>query len=278
MAEYYGASTWDPAKKTMIVGGIQHGRLVEVNSDIEAKKLFSIRDMVASNRGAYEHYYWGWSFVHFLMETPKYREKFMRFFADLAQAPDVNRRPSGFPGLNELKDGDECLRVFLSRMGIKEQGLDALQREWYAHIEKLTADGNQLRGCEEAGLRAYQEGRITFRAPRLLKAAIDAGSRRGQVYIAYAQCLMQKAMASAAEEGATPEDLRARALNSVQQAVGLAPLDAEVWAQWGLLTYQSGNQEEGERMLALAREIDPEADFLDLELWVKVRAALKGME
>ncbi|MND08969.1 hypothetical protein D3C83_319560 [compost metagenome] len=60
--------------------------------------------------------------------------------------------------------------------------------------------------------------------------------------------------------------------------MGLSPLDAEVWAQWALLTYQSGNEAEAERMLALAREIDPEADFLDLELWVKVRAALKEME
>ena len=279
MAEYYGASTWDPAKKTMAVGGVQQGRLVEVQRDIEDKKLLSIRDMVASNRGAYEHYYWGWSLVHFLMETPKYREKFMRFFADLAQAPDVSRRPSGFPGLNEVKDGEECLRVFLSRLGIKEQGLDALQKEWHAHIEKLGSNAaNQLRGYEEAGLRAFHEGRLAFRAPRLLKAAIDKGSTRGQVHVAYAQCLMQKSLAGAAPEGTDPESLKAEAMLAVQRAVALAPLDAEVWAQWALLTYLGGNQPEGERMLALAREIDPESSFLDLELWVKIQAARKELE
>lgn len=270
MAEYYATVEWDPVKKSVKVGGIQHGRLAELQADIEAKKPMGLREIVASAGRDYRHYYWGWSLVHFFMETPKYRDRFMKFFADLARASDVARKPMGFPGLTEIRDGDELLRVFLNRMGLREQELPALEKEWMEYIEKFTATQGGVRGSEEAGLRAHREGRM-FRALRLLKVAVDGGSKRAQVHIAYAACLMQKGMQG-------DEASRDLALKVIEGALLLEPLDAEAWAQRAFLTFLSGNEPEGERLLALAREIDPEADFLDLETWVKVRAALKDTE
>jgi hypothetical protein len=270
MAEYYGTVEWDAAKKTVKVGGLQHGRLAELHSDIELKKLMTLREIVASDNQDYRHYYWGWSLVHFLMETPKYRDRFMKFFADLARASDVARKPMGWPGLTVLRDGEEGLRVFLTRMNMREQDLAALEKEWMEYIARFTATVT-VRGNEEAGLRAYHLGRM-HRAIRLLKPAIDGGSKRAQVHLAYAACLMQRAM----QGGDTAT--RDEALKVVEGALLLEPLDAEAWAQRAFLTFLSGNEPEGERLLALAREIDPEADFLDLETWVKLRAALKDTE
>ncbi len=269
MAEYYGSVEWDREKKTMKVGALQQGRLAELQKDIELGRLMTLREIVASGGRDYRHYYWGWSLVHFLMETPKYRDRFMKFFADLARSSDVNRRPMGFPGLTQLKDGEEGLRVFLGRMGLQEQDLAALEKEWMEYIRKFTATVS-VRGLEEAGLRAESEGR-QIRATRLLKAAIDGGSKRAQVHLAYATCLMRKGMAGDAAA-------REEALKVSENAVALGPLEAGAWAQRALITFLSGNAPEGERLLALAREIDPEADFLDLELWVKVQAALKDDE
>ncbi|HEU4394436.1 MAG TPA: DUF1570 domain-containing protein [Planctomycetota bacterium] len=269
MAEYYGSVEWDPVKKTMKVGALQQGRLAELQSDITLNKPMGLREIVTSEDDrSYWPYYWGWSLVHFLMETPKYREKFMKFFADIARAQDVERRRHRhWPRLTELKDGAECLRVFLSRMNLQEKDLPALEKEWMDYLAKITATVS-LRGNEEAGLRALRDGR-RLRAMRLLKAAIDGGSKRAQVHLAYATGLTHQAL----ESGGNGQD---EALKVAENAIALDPLDAGCWAQRALLTYLSGNAPEGERLLALAREIDPEADFLDLELWVKLQVALKG--
>ena len=170
--------------------------------------------------------------------------------------------------VNLVRDGEEGLRIFLSRMNMREADLAGLEKEWLEYIQKFTTTGSSVRGHEEAGLRAHREGR-TFRAIRLLKAAIDAGSKRAQVHLAYGACLMQRGLQG-------DETSRAEAGKFIESAIELEPLDADAWAQRAFLTFLSGNEPEGERLLALAREIDPEADFLDLETWVKVRAAIKG--
>ena len=266
MAEYYGTVEWDPVKKAVKVGGLQHARLAELHNDLELNKLMTLREIVASDNQDYRHYYWGWSLVHFLMETPKYRDRFIKFFTDLARSSDVARKPMGWPGMTVLRDGEEGLRIFLSRMNLREQDLATLEKEWMEYIRKFTATVS-LRGNEEAGLRAHRDGR-RLRAMRLLKAAIDGGSKRAQVHLAYATCLMHQAIGGDGNG-------RDEALKVAESAIALDPLDAECWARRALITYLSGNAPEGERLLALAREIDPDADFLDLELWVKLQVALK---
>jgi hypothetical protein len=266
MAEYYGASVWDPAKRTMKVGGLQQGRLAEVRLDMEAKKCVNLRDLLSSTTGSYDHYTWGWTLVHFLMESPRYRARFMKFFTDLANAPDVDRKPYGIGQLVAVKDGNEILKAFLSRMGLKESDLPALQKDWYAHIEAMDSTG--VRGLEETGIRAFDMGQRLFRAPRLLKEAVEKGSRRIPVYTRYAWCLAMKG----------EEANRAEAQGVLEKACAVDPLEPEVWAMLGHVKYLSGDQAEGERLLALAREIDPESDYLDNETWIAVQAAIKGGE
>ncbi len=264
MAEYYGATLWDPATKGLKIGGIQQGRLAEVKVDIAAAKYLSLKDLISSTTDAYEHYYWGWSFVHFMMETPKYRPKFIRFFVDLAQAKEVERRSMGMAGLTVVKDGQEILRTFLSRMGLKEQDLDGLQKEWYAHIDAM--DASALAGLEEGGLKAWQARYWRFRAPRLLKEAIDKGSRKPSVWTIYSWCLMLKG----------GDALKAEAIQTMARATELMPMDSSTWAVRGYVTYAAGITDEtqkaaGQKFVDLAREMDPEADFDDPENWIKIR-------
>ncbi len=246
MAEYYGASTYDPKTRTVKFGQIQEGRLAEVKSDIDAGKTFTLKQYIEEGEH-YEDYYWGWSFVHFMMSTPAYQKKFKQFFVDLARAKDVKRTPwSGGAGFVDVSN-EECARVFKDRMGIKDY--EALEKEWHAYVEKLEAPG--VRGFEEAGKRAYREGRTKFRAPRLLKEAVDRGTRDPETLVSYARCLNQKGENEAA-------------VATVDKAIEIDPLDADLWAQRGFLLRAMGDKDGAEKMLALAREMNPDGDYFDI--------------
>jgi tetratricopeptide (TPR) repeat protein len=256
MAEYYGGTAYDPVAKTMKIGGIQEGRLAEVKSDVDAGNMFPLEKFFATEGGQYEDYYWGWSFFHFLMSTPAYQKKFKSFVTDLARAKDVRREPRGdVAGLTVIKPA-EYTRVFKDRMGIKELG--PLEKEWHDYVRKL--EPASVRGYEAAGKRAFQDGRVKFRAPRLLKKAIEMGSKDPETLTAYASCLRMK--------GEHEE-----ALKVVDQAIALDPLDAELWADRSYLLRAKGDKEEADKTFALAKEMDPDANFIDFGA---IQGALNG--
>jgi tetratricopeptide (TPR) repeat protein len=250
MAEYYGASRWDPATGRMTVGHVQDGRLIEVRQEIEAGGRKRLEDLVSSEARDYDHYYWGWSFVHFMMESPKYQKRFKQFFLDLARARDVKRQPSSF-GFREVS-GLECLDVFKKRLGLKDADLQTLEREWWAHIEALEPDG--VRGLELAGQAAYRQGRAMFRAPRLLKAAIDGGSQDLTTHLLYARCLLMRSE--------TWEQALAVALRATQ----IDPLEPDAWATLGFCLHRMDRKEEGQRYVALAREMNPAEPYLEIDI------------
>jgi hypothetical protein len=201
------------------------------------------------------------------MESPKFRPKFMRFFADLANGRDVQRVPHPeVPGYMVIKDGKEILKTFLSRMGLKEQDLPALEKEWYEHIKGMP--DSELRGLEEGGVRAANDGHWRFRAPRLLKAAIEKGSRKANVWTTYALCLMNLG----------DEASKAEALATMEKATTLMPTESSAWAFRGYFLYVTGQQAPGKAFVDLAREMDPEADYFDPENWVKIASAVGSGE
>src|SRR5688500_12493908 len=87
LAEYYGASRWDPASKKMTVGLLQEGRLAAIQDDILAGKWQGLEALFRLEQDAFtaDHYAWGWSFVHFLLENEKYASKFKTFYVALAR-------------------------------------------------------------------------------------------------------------------------------------------------------------------------------------------------
>jgi tetratricopeptide (TPR) repeat protein len=247
MAEYYGASTYDPKTKSVKFGQIQEGRLAEIRSDIDAGKNFTLQEYMEKEGGHYEDYYWGWSFVHFMMETPAYQKKFKTFFIDLARAKDVQRKPMGVePGFYQVSNA-ECIRVFKDRFGIKD--LAPLDKEWHEYVEKLKAPG--VRGYEEAGKRAYGEGRVKFRAPRLLKAAVDLGSVDTETLDDYADCLRGKQQYD-------------EALAIMEKAIQIDPLDGDLRAHVSYVLNEKGDKDGAKKALDLARELNPDGNYIDV--------------
>jgi len=251
MAEYYGGSTYDEKTKTVKVGQIQEGRLAEVREDLQHGKQMTLRDMITKTP-QYEDYYWGWSFTHFMMETPAYAKKYRQFFVDLARSPDVKRKPWGGPMNFTVVENEEVMRLLKKRLGLAENGgLEALEKEWYDYIGKLQA--TTVRGYEAAGLQAYWNGRRQFEAPRLLKLAIEKGSKVPKVFIFYSRCLREKG------QGSLPE-----ALDTMKACLAIDPLDADAWAEEGFVLQLMGQKDEGKRLVDLAYELNPTGYYVDL--------------
>ena len=245
MAEYYAASTWDPKSKTLKTGQIQEGRLAEVKSDIDKGRFYKLEEYLDAESRDYEDYYWGWSFWHFMMSTPAYQKKFKAFFVELANGNGVDRKPTGQGALTAVSTA-EFVRVFKTRIGVKD--LAPLEKEWHEYVKKL--DAPTVRGFEEAGKRAFGEGRIKFRASRLLKTAVEMGSKDPESLMCYARCLRMK---SEHDE----------ALAMIDRAIAIYPLEADLWAERGYLLQAKGDEDGYKKMLDLAREMNPDGEYVD---------------
>jgi hypothetical protein len=249
MAEYYSGGTYDPRTKTLAVGQIHEGRLAAIKSDIDGGKRRPLVEMLSkTSEGEYEDYTWGWSFFHFMMQTPAYASKWKQFFLDVERGADVKRVQANW-GMKTVND-DEFLRVFKKRMGIADDAaLEKLQTEWYAYIDKMQTPG--VRGQELAGLKAVGDGEWRFRGPRLLKKAIEMGSKNPEVYLKLSHCLRHK-----------PEGL-AEAFEVIKKGCEVDPLSADMWAERGFVLQLQGEKDAGKKLVDLAYELDPDGYYVD---------------
>jgi tetratricopeptide (TPR) repeat protein len=261
LAEYYGASHWDPKTKKLTIGLVQEGRLAEVQDDVAAGNMFSLEKMLngATDRGMYEHYTWGWSFVHFLMNRDKYAAKFQRFVTTLATGKDVKREPASGHDNSAGVEASEVVRVFMKCLELKDKAaLAALEKEWHAYVkDELKADS--LRGVEMAGLQvASSYPARPLRATKLLKTAVEKGSRNPRIYTQLAELV-------ASGEGGDKSDFKG-AVDLLKKAIELDPLAAETYADLGRLYQHEGKKDEGKNLLKLALELDPDNPWLEFSL------------
>ncbi|HYC79287.1 MAG TPA: DUF1570 domain-containing protein, partial [Planctomycetota bacterium] len=135
LAEYYGASEWDPKAKKMKTGALQDGRLTVIQAHIMDDKFQTLSELMSLKHGEFtaDHYAWGWSFVHFLMQTPKYASKFKTFYKSLASDPAIKRVP--FNGDMRTVEGGEVEQAFKRYLGVKD--MKALEKEWHDYVRGL---------------------------------------------------------------------------------------------------------------------------------------------
>lgn len=252
MAEYFGGSSWDPAKKLMVTGGVQEGRLTEVQTDIAAGEKKSLADLLQNKLG-YEDYTWGWTFCHFMMETPKYTPKFRAFYIALSRGKDVVRSDGGFGGWKTV-EGPQIQAAFQKIMGLKD--LVMLEQEWMEYVKgRLKAES--VVGLEEAAFAAFNTNQ-TIRAERFFKAAIEKGSTNPSVYRRFGDLKARKSASSA------------EAIELYRKGLEFDPLSADLYTRLGReIRAAKGdeNDKEGKRLLELAREIDP--DNADITLLIE---------
>jgi len=252
LAEYYAASTWDPAKKKLTTGLIQEGRLCEIQTDIDAGELMELERLVKTER-MYQHYNWGWALVHFLMNDKRYAPKFQKFVFTLARGRNVKRELMGVGSLATVR-GDEVLRVFMEELGLKDRdALKKLEQEWHTYV-KTNLKNVSVTGLEKAGFAALQDGR-RIRGQRLLKEAVEKGSRNPLVYHRLAEINLGKGK-------------QAEATAAWKQALELDPLNGQFYSALGhaLVRDTQGKQDpEAQRLIALAKELGYDEPWADLD-------------
>lgn len=258
LAEYYGASHWDPETKKLTTGLILEGRLVEVQDDIASGTLMDLKKLISTD-GMYEHYTWGWALVHFLMNDKRYSAKFQKFIVALPTAKDIKRQLNG-QNLKDVEQKDVCA-AFMKYLDIKDDvALKAMEKEWHAYIqEKLVLV--TARGKEAAATSAANSGR-SIKATRLFKEAIDAGSKNPTTFHRYARLL-----------DGTGKDKEAQGM--WRKAIELDPLTGDYYFALGRnlrdmaaldKSAKEGDKKEGERLMKLGKEIDPDGSYLDLDI------------
>jgi tetratricopeptide (TPR) repeat protein len=258
LAEYYGASSWDDKAKKLTVGLVQAGRLAEVQTAIAGGEFLSLEKMLTTD-GMYEHYTWGWSLVHFLMNRDKYAPKFLKFVTTLANGKDVKRETSNY-GADRLSavDGQEILRVFMKSLDLKDKdALKALEKEWHAYV-KDDLKSDSVRGYEEAGMQCigtYPARPIN--AKILFEKAVEKGSTNARVYSKLAELVYG---------GVDGKPDPKRGVDLMKKSIELDPLVADSYADLARMYRTSGKAEEAKHLLELARELDPDDPWFELAL------------
>ncbi len=239
IAEYYGGAAWDEEAGELTVGLLLPSRLIEVKRGFDRGEPLGLEKMVSADE-MYEHYNWGWTLAHFLMETPKYEKKFKKFVLGLAKDKDVSRFSLGLGSLRSVR-GKEVWRLFRKHLKLKtDEDVDKLEAEWYAYIQEELQFDN-VRGKEVAGMRDLNSGR-PLRGSRLLSEAIEEGSKNPLVFVELAEHYEKK-------------DRLEDSVELLRQAVELDPLEAKYTFRLGRALKESGETDEGEKLMALAKEI-----------------------
>jgi len=248
MAEYFGASEWDPEAKKMSVGHLQSGRLAVLHDQFEnPEKRLPLHSLLTqgSNLGAIG-YSWAWSFCHFLLSTKKYGKKFKKMYVALGRGSGIRRVAIGM-GYTTVQ-GEENVEVLKKYLRVKN--LDALQQEWYAYITgALKMEKGQDLDWGNAGyiMSLYGERK---KARKYFKRAIDAGSKDAFVLYGYAELKFAQNMPGIALKYAT-------------KALEQDPLHARARCLVGQALVAKGDKEQGHAAMKLAAELEPD----NREIW-----------
>jgi tetratricopeptide (TPR) repeat protein len=237
LAEYYGATTWDPVKKKLAIGAVNEGRLCEIQTDIAGGNYMDLLKLVTTP-DMYEHYTWGWSLVHFLMSDARYTPKFQRFFFALPDAKGVQRQRIA-NGLYTI-DQQDVWTVFTRELGLKDAAaVRKLEVEWHDYVDQKLKLVTRY-GVEKAAFKAKETGR-TLRATRLFNEAIDKGSQNALVFHNLAEIYA----------AGGKRDL---AFDTWKKAIEIDPLEGVFYSRMAFYLDDTDKKEAG-RLRKLAEEI-----------------------
>ena len=252
LAEFYGASHYDPKTKEFTSGHVLEGRLNEVKQDLIEGTTWRLADLVGADR-AYQHYTWGWTLVHYLMHDERYAKKFQKFIRELCAGKGTKTTVQQI-GPNTLRfvEGSEVLRVFRECLDLEDdEAFHALEAEWHRYIQDELQTTSAI-GKADAAVNSEMNG-LAIKARRLYKEAIEGGDERAVTRHRYASALLDNGE-------------REEAARFWREAIERDPLEALYRYRLGALLVDRGSKEakeEGYACLRLARDMNPEGEFQD---------------
>ena len=260
MAEYYGASEWDPQTGKMSVGHIQEGRLVRLMDVIDGGELQSLEGLMREPSIDATQYAWSWSLCHMLLETPKYSAKFKKYLEKMARGRadrEPNPRNSSFQWVKR----DHAIEQFQKMLGIPD--LDAFEKTWHDYIRQL--DVESARGYHSAALFCQRYDR-PLRAMKYFQQAVDMYSSNPSTYEAFGKLLIQ-------------EEKYRDAIEILRTGTKLDPMNPHLYMSLGQAYRKlegGDNMETGKNLQVLAFEMEPNDVGLLANLDSDVLAEIEG--
>ncbi len=264
MAEYYGASQWDPATKQMSLGHQQEGRLVILMDQMDGGDMQDLEGLLRdSNFQDGIKYAWAWSLCHMLMQDDKTRSKFRGYVDKLAKGTAEREANPRNPNFMWVKR-DFAIDLFKKTFGIKD--IEDYEQQWYTYIGSKKVES--ARGYHSAAMFCKRWDR-PLRAGVYFKKAIDLYTTNPSTYLNYGELLADD------EKDPKPKE----AIEVLQKGIPLDPMNPRMYRQLGEAYRKLGDadsKETGKKYQLLAIDMDPYDNTLTWGLDSDVLAELVG--
>ncbi|MEW6072601.1 MAG: DUF1570 domain-containing protein [Planctomycetota bacterium] len=226
VADFFGSAEIQRDKRGKLEiapGKVQVDRVLTVQQAIQDGDYVGLEELFKTEKSAFHafEYAHAWSFVFFLNNS-KYEKGFKRFFKDNYTLPKgVAYELQPFPnqqGTAKMVSWQEVKRLLLKDIGVKEDGVAQLEKEWLDFVAAVPIDAPEARFKRAywAALGRYDKEEFDRLAEGLqadLDFAIDAGIEDPRAYWARGVLRVMRGNAFSVAE----DDFR--------KAVDLAPLN-----------------------------------------------------
>jgi hypothetical protein len=255
MAEYYGTTQID-AKGKFHVGGLQYERIVSLRTDKAAGKFMSLREVLTTEQPEFRarHYAVAWSFVHFMMESPKYGKQFRTFFANLARNPDLkieNKSYSNVKGALKETSLENVAVALEKRFG---KSIEELEAEWLQHIEQaygeLTPEAWYL-AARLALINPQEDGSHVKTAFESYEKAIAGNIPNADCFRAFAEMLRKGGVEERSELVKLQPPDQVRAWECIQKAIDLDPIEPLSYTEAAGILVMDGELQDLDRAVML---------------------------
>lgn len=247
LAEYFGSSKVEKKKRgkgwEITPGQMLDHRLLTMQDFIKEEKYVRLDELFGKQFGAYGYtdYAHGWTFVHFLMESPAYGKKFRKYFRDLYTLKGKFKQYARGRGASVFISPEEVGKHLLDYL--KKKDLKELEDEWIAFVrDEMVAEGG--RGYFYLGRDMSMQGRSEEALKNLTKAIeeLDYATPRAHYF-----------------RSKTYRNLgqREKATQEVRVALDKDPTNAEFRVFLASLLPKK-EKVEAERQLKLACELEPD--------------------
>ncbi|MFT7464259.1 MAG: hypothetical protein ACI9EF_002609 [Pseudohongiellaceae bacterium] len=193
MAEYFGSA--DVSEDGDIaLGALQYMRIASLRSDRANGRVKSMRDVLLATPGEYgfRHYAYGWSFVHFLMESEEYGKSFRSFFKNIHKNNDVevtNVSYSNVKGALSEPDLRSVTEVLEKTLG---KSIEELEQEMHHFGEQAYGELNAYgyyRAARMSRREPLDDDEHIVNAMLYFEKAIELGYDNANCFREYAEML-----------------------------------------------------------------------------------------
>ncbi len=255
MAEYYGTTQIDEKGKFHI-GGLQYERIVSMRTDKATGNVLGLREVLTTEQPEFtaRHYAVAWSFVHFMMESPKYGKQFRGFFANLSKNQDLhieNKVYGNVKGALKEASLDDVALAVEKRFG---KSIEQLEAEWLQFTEQAYGELSPEAWYLAARLalsNPQEDGSHVKTAFDCYEKAVNGNIKNADCYRAYAE--MQRLGGIDERKGTIqtqPPD-QARAWELIQRAIDLDPIEPLSYTEAAAILIMEGSLQDLDRATSM---------------------------